>query len=325
MADTVGGDDPHASLDEGMRHFYKKLSEATPPGAETWPLEQQRAAWNALCQSFQAPRPAGLEVSDITCNGVPCRFYKPTGAKNVPGVIYGHGGGWVLGGPATHDDMCAELSAATGAAVLLIDYRLAPEHPFPAQLEDSLKVWRWAREQGPVHGIDPGNLIAAGDSAGGQMSVALAMALQELSLPQLQGLVLIYPVLGADMETPSYQRNANAPCLTRDEMGFYLRSFLGPEGNPAWRDPKAAPNLAGDVSFLPPTYITVAAHDPLRDDGVIFSHKLRTAGVPVTLREEPVLAHSYMRARHHSAPAMEGFKAIAAALKALTAGSLPSS
>jgi acetyl esterase len=122
------------------------------------------------------------------------------------------------------------------------------------------------------------------------------------------------------MNTPSYLRNANAPCLTRDEMRFYLESFLGPEGSPAWRDAKAAPNLAGDVSYLPPSYITVAAHDPLRDDGVIFADKLRQAGVPVALREEAVLAHSYMRARHHSAPAMEGFKAIARAVKALAEG-----
>lgn len=320
MGNATGADDPHASLDEGMRHFYRKLNEATPPGAESWPLDKQRAAWNALCQSFQAPRPDDVEVSDITCNGVPCRFYRPRKPGSVPAIIYGHGGGWVLGGPATHDDMCAELCAATGAAVLLMDYRLAPEHPFPAQLEDSLKVWRWAREQGLAHGIDPNVLIAAGDSAGGQMSVALAMALQELSLPQLQGLVLIYPVLGSDMGTASYLRNANAPCLTRDEMGFYLRSFLGPEGSPAWRDPKAAPNLAGDVSFLPPTFITVAAHDPLRDDGVIFAEKLKLAQVPVALREEPVLAHSYMRARHHSAPAMEGFKAIARATRSLVEG-----
>lgn len=323
---NANGTDPHASLDEGMRHFYKKLTEATPPGAESWPLDKQRAAWNALCQSFQAPLPAGVSVSDIVCNGVPCRFYQPEGATLSPGVIYGHGGGWVLGGPATHNDMCAELCAAAGTALLLMDYRLAPEHPFPAQLEDSLKVWRWVREQGRAHAIDPDNVIAAGDSAGGQMSVALAMALHEFNLTPLQGLVLIYPVLGANMATESYERNAHAPCLTLDEMRFYLESFLGPEGGASWRDPKAAPNLAADVSFLPPTYITVAAHDPLRDDGVIFAEKLKAAGVPVSLREEPVLAHSYMRARHHSAPAMDGFKAIAAALKALALGQpLPTS
>jgi acetyl esterase len=317
MADTLESNDPHASLDAGMRHFYKKLSEATPPGAETWPLAQQRAAWNELCRSFQAPRPAGLAVSDIICNGVPCRFYRPAGNETVAAVIYGHGGGFVLGGPDTHDDMCAEMAASAQLGVLLMDYRLAPEHPFPAQLEDSLKVWRWVQEEGGNHGLDPDRIIAAGDSAGGQMSAALVMALHDLGQPQLTGTVLIYPGLGNDMNTPSYIRNAHAPCLTRDEMAFYLRSFLGPEGGKAWRNPQAMPLLAEDVAYFPPTYITVAAHDPLRDDGALFAEKLKAAGVPVVLREESVLAHSYMRARHHSAPAMEGFRAICAALDTL--------
>ncbi len=320
MTADSDGDDPHGNLDPGMRGFYKKLTEATPPGSESWPLEQQRAAWTALCKSFQSPHPPGLTVSNMSCNGVPCRIFRPTGTAVLPAVIYGHGGGWVLGGPDTHDDMCAELAAGAQCGVLLMDYRLAPEHPFPAQLEDSLKVWRWLAEQGAAHGLDPQNIIAAGDSAGGQMSVALAMALHELGLPQLQGLLLIYPVLGSDMNTPSYLRNANAPCLSRDEMAFYLASFLGPEGSSTWHEPKAAPNLAADVSYLPPTYITVAAHDPLRDDGVIFRDKLKAAGVPVALREEPVLAHSYMRARHHSEPAKKGFDAIVKALVALAGG-----
>jgi len=316
-------DDPHSSLDQGMRGFYEKLTEATPAGSENWPLEQQRAAWNALCKSFQAPHPSGLAVSNIICNGVPCRFFRPQGDAVLPAVIYGHGGGWVLGGPDTHDDMCAELAHATGCGIVLMDYRLAPEHPFPAQLEDSLKVWRWLQSDGAAHGLDPGNIIAAGDSAGGQMSVALAMALHELGLPQVQGLLLIYPVLGNDLNTPSYIRNAHAPCLTLAEMEFYLRSFLGPADSQAWGDAKAAPNLASDVSYLPPAFITVAAHDPLRDDGVIFCEKLKAAGVPVALREEPVLAHSYMRARHHSEPAKKGFDAIAKALKSLAGEGKP--
>ncbi|MFO1033588.1 MAG: alpha/beta hydrolase [Hyphomicrobiales bacterium] len=312
-------EDTRGPLDPGMKEFYKQLVAATPAGSEAWPLERQRTAWNALCASFRAPYPATVTLRDLSCNGVACRLYVP----DTPGphgvALYGHGGGWVLGGIATHDDMCAELAAQSGVAVLLMDYRLAPEHPFPAQLEDSLKVWRWLRQDGAAHGLDADRIVAAGDSAGGQMSVALAMALHELGLPQVAGLLLIYPVLGVDMKTPSYIRNANAPCLTRDEMGFYLRSFLGPEGSAAWRDPKAAPNLAGDVSYLPPTFITVAAHDPLRDDGAIFRDRLAAAQVPVGFREEPLLAHSYMRARHHSEPAMKGFRAIAAALQQLAA------
>lgn len=306
-----------APIDPGMLAFYKALSAKTPPGSENWPLDQQRAAWNALCQEFRTTRPPGIEATDIIANGVPCRMFRPKQGAHFATVIYGHGGGWVLGGPETHDDICAEMASGASIAVLLMDYRLAPEHPFPAQLQDSLKVWRWVLEQGHAHKLDASRIIAAGDSAGGQMSVALALTLHELQLRPPIGLVLIYPVLGANMNTSSYIRNANAPCLTRDEMKFYLDAFLGPPESPAWHNDKAIPNLAGDVSGLPPAFITVAAHDPLHDDGVIFHDKLKAAGIPSTLRREPELAHSYMRARHHSKPAMAGFRAIVAALQAM--------
>ncbi len=304
-------------IDPGMLSFYKSLTAKTPPGAETWPLDKQRAAWNALCQEFRAPRPADIVAEDIICNGVPVRLFRPKQGNVFVPVIYGHGGGWVLGGPETHDDMCAEMASGAKVAVLLMDYRLAPENPFPAPLEDSLKVWRWVHEQGARYKLEASRIIAAGDSAGGQMSVALALALRELHLAQLIGMVLIYPGLGGNMNTPSYIRNANAPCLTRDEMRFYLEAGLGPQGSPSWHNEKALPNLVQDVSGLPPAFITVAEHDPLCDDGVIFHEKLKAGGIPSTLRREPELAHSYMRARHHSKPAMEGFKAIVEALRAM--------
>ena len=300
-----------------MLAFYQALSEKTPPGSAQWPLSKQRQAWNELCKQFAGPRPPGLIISDLQTEGVKFRLFVPEGPGPFPAVIYLHGGGWVLGSPETHDDMCAEMAAGSQCAVALVDYRLAPEHPHPAQLEDSLKVWHWLRHRASAHNIDSNNLIAAGDSAGGQMAVALALTLREKQMPQLKGMVLIYPVLGADMTTPSYVRNANAPGLTRDDMQFYLTSFLGPQGHPNWRDEKALPNLAVDVSGLPPCFITIAAHDPLHDDGVIFARKLEAAHVKVEWREEPALAHSYMRARHMSKPAMLGFKAIVAALHKL--------
>jgi acetyl esterase len=307
--------DVHETIDPGMLAFYKALSAKTPAGSEHWPLDKQRSTWNAVCAEFRAPYPESIDVSEVNANGVPCRLFKPKAAAVYPSVIYGHGGGWVLGGPDTHSDMCAELAEAAQCAVLLVDYRLAPEHPYPAQLEDSLKAWRWVRENGAAHGLDVARIIAAGDSAGGQMSVALALAIRDLGLSPLHGMVLIYPVLGANMETASYIRNANAPCLTRDEMKFFLESFLGPEGTPAWRDEKAVPLLAQSLTGLPSAFITVAGHDPLYDDGVMFHERLLAAGISSTLRREPALAHSYMRARHHSAPALEGFKAIAEALR----------
>lgn len=309
-------DDTLTPLDPGMAQFCKVLSDATPPGAELWPLQRQRDAWNALCRSFRAPRPYSITVADLNANGVPCRVFTPKTNGLHAGVIYGHGGGWVLGGPDTHDDMCAEMAAGANSVVVLTDYRLAPEHPHPAQLEDSLKVWRWMREQKT---IDPDRIIAAGDSAGGQMAVSLALTLRDLGLPQVKAMVLIYPVLGANTETPSYIRNAVAPGLTRSEMIFYLTSFLGPEGSPAWTDEKALPLLAQTLEGLPPAFITVAGYDPLYDDGAMFHQRLLSAGIPSQLRKEPALAHSYMRARHHSAVAKQAFEAIVNALREFAA------
>jgi acetyl esterase len=301
-------------IDPGMLGFYAALSQHTPPESASWPLERQRRAWEDVCRLFRAPRPRGIAVEDVDVDGIHCRIYRPPGGMK-PGLIYFHGGGWVLGSCETHDDMCAEMAAGADLAVVMMDYRLAPEHPHPAQLDDSLKVLRWIRSE--MHGIDRTNIIGAGDSAGGQMTAGLCLELRARGEPMLTGQVLIYPVLGADFDAPSYLRNADAPGLTRADMMYYLASFLGPKGNANWSDPRAVPLRADDVSGLPPAFISVAAHDPLCDDGISFAGRLRAAGIAVSLREEPQLAHSFMRARHQSAPAMAGFQAIVAAMRAL--------
>jgi acetyl esterase len=305
------------NLDEGMMTFNEELSKHTPPESASWPLARQREVWENVCRTFRAERPKRLMVEDIDVDGIHVRVFRPPGEAPKPAVIYFHGGGWVLGSCETHDDMCAEMSDGADVVVVLVDYRLAPEHIHPAQMEDSLKVLLWMRSAGRAFGIDPDRIVGAGDSAGGQMTVGLCLALRDYGVPQLVGQVLIYPVLGSDMNTESYIRNANAPCLTKADMLYYLECFLGPNGNPNWRDPKAVPNLAESLEGLPPAFITVAAHDPLYDDGVLFYQKLKVANIPVALRKEPTLAHSYMRARHVSAPAMASFKTIVEALRSL--------
>lgn len=303
-------------VDAGMMKFYKALSAESPPESANWPLDEQRSGWNAVCAKFRAPLPEGVLVADMILNGVPCQVFRPAGEGQKPGLIYFHGGGWVLGGPQTHGDMCAEMAAGADCVVVLVDYRLAPEHRHPAQLEDSLAVLRWLREHGADIGMDPDNILGGGDSAGGQMTAGLALWLRDHGEKQLSGMVAIYPVFGTDTDTPSALRNADAPCLTRDEMIYFINAFLGPRGGANWSDPYAAP-LLGDVRGLPPAFIAVAAHDPLFDDGIAFHEKLLAAGVRSELRIEPVLAHSYMRARNHSVPAKAGFDAIVAAIARL--------
>lgn len=309
-------------IDADMMAFYEVLKAQSPPESVNWPLDVQRKAWDGFCAKFRSPRPSGMIVEDHQIaredgGHVPVRLYRPAGAALLPGVIYFHGGGWVLGSLETHDDICAELAHLSQTAIVAVDYRLAPEHRHPAQLEDNLAVLCWMRKEGMQHGLDPARIVAAGDSAGGQMSASLALYLRDHAMIQLKGMVLIYPVLGVDCDTQSYRENADAPCLTRSDMIYYLDAVLGPKSSPNWSDPYAMPLLAEDVSGLPPTFITAAAHDPLRDDATAFEQRLREAGVEVMLRPEPQLPHSYMRARHVSEPAMAGFKAIVEAIRSL--------
>ncbi len=301
---------------EMLRHLAEQAeqSEAWDPA---WPLARQRQAWEAQCRLARARRPARLMVEDLEVDGIHLRIYRPPGEDPKPGLLHAHGGGWTMGSCETHDDLCAEIADAADVVVVCFDYRLAPEHPHPAQIEDARTVLDWMRSSGRAIGIDPTHIIASGDSAGGQVAAGLALALKRDGAPPLRGLVLINPALGADMETESYRRHATSPTLSRAEMQDCLAALLGPEGGASWRDPLALPNLAPDVSGLPPCFITVAGHDPLRDDGVIFAGKLKDACVPVVLREEPTLAHSYWRARHHSKAAMAGMKAIVEAVRHL--------
>ncbi len=317
-------------IDQGMLRFYKELNAASPPEAVSWPLERQRRSWEEVCKSFRAPKPADIKSHDVLISDrgrqLRVRIYRHSDGLKRPGVMYMHGGGWVLGSLETHDDMCAEIAHGAGVTLVAVDYRLAPENPHPAQFEDNLATLAWMRGEGANFGIDGDTFVAAGDSAGGQMSASLAMYLRDEDLPPLAGQILIYPVLGTDLATGSYLRNAKAPCLTREEMSYYWNAVLGPPGHANWSDKYIIPLLERDYRGLPPAFITAAAHDPLFDDAVVYAQRLREAGVAAEIRREPRLAHSYMRARHVSKPAMAGFRAIVAAVHDLAHhGRLPTS
>ena len=304
-------------FDAEMQRHLEEQAKRYAPWDAGWSLARQRQAWEAQCRQARARRPERLMVEDLDVDGLHLRIFRPPGEDPKPGVLHAHGGGWTMGSCETHDDLCAEIADAADVVVVCFDYRLAPEHPHPAQVEDALAVLDWMRSSGRAIGIDPTHVIASGDSAGGQIAAGLALALKRDGAAPLRGLVLINPALGADTETPSYSRHATSPTLSREEMKACLDAFLGPEGSAARQDPLAVPNVAADVSGLPPSFITVAGHDPLHDDGVIFAGKLEAAGVPVVLREEATLSHSYWRARHHSRAAMAGMTAIVEAVRHL--------
>ncbi|MCS7006250.1 MAG: alpha/beta hydrolase [Thermoleophilia bacterium] len=257
-----------------------------PPLEESTPAEARarREAW-ATPSQVELP-----DVRDLDCGGVPCRLYRPREGE-LGLCLYLHGGGWVVGSLDTHDDVARRLSTASGHAVLSVGYRLAPEHPFPAALEDVLAAARWASENASVLGCDPARLAIAGDSAGGNLA---AVATQRSEVPfRLQ--VLVYPVTDARCVTASYRELGDGPLLTASAMAWYIGHYLsGEDGSP--EDPRVSPLLAEDALLVnsPPTLVVTASEDVLRDEGEAYAQRLSSLGVPCTLRRYEGVFHGFV-------------------------------
>lgn len=258
-------------------------------------LAGMRQAYSGMCRAFTPPHPAGLEVVDFELAGVAVRAWQPPVPRPTNGwpcIVYLHGGGWVVGDLDSHDFICAELASVLGVLVIAVDYRLAPEHPFPAAFDDCLSVWR-ALRAGPFQ-LDPARTLVAGDSAGGNLAAALCLALRDADEPAPCAQVLIYPGLGGDHRLPSRGECADAPLLSSSDLDCYHALYLGGIRQPT---AYAMPLLADDFSGLPPALIAVAQFDPLRDDGVLYAGRLNAAGVSAMLYYGQGLVHGCLRAR----------------------------
>lgn len=291
--------DYQSLIDDSTWAFIAATEAAYPPDAAALSIADQRRVYDAMCARFYAGRPAGVKTQDQTVAGVPCRRYAGLG----PVVIYLHGGGFVVGGLHSHDDICAEICAATGRAVLAVDYRLCPEHPHPAAFDDCLAVAR--ATEGPI--------LLVGDSAGGTLAAAVAAQLRD---PRVLGQVLIYPSLGGQGD--SLTRHAHAPMLTAADVQAYaaLRK-AAPD------DPTAAPLRAKDFSTLPPTLAIAAECDPLADDALDYAAAITAAKGRAQARLEPGLVHGYLRARHSVPRARTSFRVILDAISAMATGTWP--
>jgi acetyl esterase len=286
--------------DPGIRAFLEEGEKLYPENAVNFTMAEQRAFYDKYCAHFSGARPASVKVEDFNVGAVACRRYVPPNPKAK--LLYLHGGGFVVGGLDSHDSICADLADQAQVEVVAVQYRLAPEHPFPAAFEDC-----WAE----FETVKPS--IVAGDSAGANLSAAIAIHARDLGVTTLKGQVLIYPGLGGDMTRGSYITQANAPGLsTRDTI--YYRDTYGGVGNKL-----AQPLLETNYADLPPAFLVACANDPLHDDCEAYAKRLRAAGVKAQVREEPDLVHAYLRARHMSQPAAESFKAIVAAVKVFAA------
>ena len=229
------------------------------------------------------PLPAEVaEVRDLAADGphgpIPVRIYRPlaSGAGPLPVLVYYHGGGWVIGDLDTHDVLCRELANGAGCAVVAVDYRMGPEHRFPAAVDDVLAATRWVRHEAAALGVDASRMAVGGDSAGGNLAAVVAIAARESADLPLVFQLLIYPATDMRRGHPSHQANGQGYLLTRDTMTYFHDHYITDAKHDLdWR---ASPLLHGDLSRLPPALVLTAGYDPLRDEGLAYAEALTAAG-----------------------------------------------
>ncbi|MGW7099775.1 alpha/beta hydrolase [Streptomyces sp. NPDC054838] len=258
------------------------------------------AALRAAAGGARAGGPAVAAVYDTDAAGVPVRVYDPApGAAGRPLVVYFHGGGWVMCGLDTHDPVCRTLAAGSGAVVVSADYRLAPEHPWPAAADDALTVLLWARAQAARLGCDPARVTVSGDSSGGNLAAVTALR----APGPVAGQLLVYPPLDPSMRSRSAHRFAEGYFHTAAHMAWYWEQYGGdPE------HPHLSPPAAADVSRLPRTLMILADCDVLRDEGLAYARRLAAAGVDCAVQLYPGVFHGFL-----GLPLPAGASALAAA------------
>lgn len=312
---TIMQDDPRPGPDEDeIWAFMEAGSQFYPADTTRLTIDDQRRCYNNLCEHFHAGRPDGMQVTDMTCPGpggdVALRRYVPARRNTGGAVIYMHGGGFILGGLDSHDDICCGIAEDAGVTVVAVDYRLAPEHNFPAAFEDCAAAVNWVFDHTDSLTIDAGRIVLAGDSAGGTLAAAVCLARRDQSAAMPVGQVLIYPAFGGDKTRGSYVSRRHAPGLTTADMEYYEQMYLGADAGENRTSKFYAPLLESNFAHLPRAFLVACEWDPLRDDCFEYARCLQSAGVQAQVRHEPELVHACLRARHSSPAAKAMFDAI---------------
>ena len=279
-------------LDPYVVEFLKQVSKNLP--LSKVPLDLLRTQ---LPDIFKSPTIPVKKVLNIKIPGgggeIPVRVYIPVKETNVPVVIFYHGGGWATGSVEFYDNVTRALANKSGFIVVSVDYRLAPENPFPAAIDDAYAALEWVAKNAKEIGGDPRRIAVAGDSAGGNLAAVIALKARDENGPPISFQVLIYPVLNVlSLHTKSYDAFAKGYYLLKDDMEYFRSLYLPHKKD--WTNPYASPLLAKDVSKLPPALIITDEFDILRDEGEAYANRLKETGVPVRLSRYPGMIHGFI-------------------------------
>jgi acetyl esterase len=283
-------------LDPQAQKLLDLAKAAGLPPLHTQTIPAARARMAATFTT-KGEREALHKVTDLRIPGpggeIPIRIFRPSEGPVLPTLIFFHGGGWILNSIETHDALCRALANASGWAIVSVEYRLAPEYPFPAAFEDAWAATTWVAEHTQEHGFDANHIAVGGDSSGGALASAIAVASRDRQDPTLCCQVLIYPVTEHyTAGTPSYAENAEGYSLGRDTMVWFWDNYV-PLGT-SLEDVRLCPARTANLNNLPPTLIVTAEYDPLRDEAETFAARLRDAGVNVTAKRYDGMMHGFV-------------------------------
>ena len=304
-------------LDPEAKALLEQMTAVVRPFDEL-SVEEARAAIATL-SAAAGEGEAVARVENRTVPGprgeIPVRVYTPEGRAPFPVLVYFHGGGWVIGNLETHDGVCRHLANAAGTVVVSVDYRLAPEHPFPASGEDAYAATRWAAADAAVIGGDAKRIAVGGDSAGGNLAAVVSLMARDRGGPPLVFQLLVYPVTDApSANAASYRENAEGYFLTAKMMHWFWNHYCGK--NPDLSDPYLCPLRAKDLKRLPPALVVTAEFDPLRDEGEAYAARLREAGNQADLKRYAGMIHGFFGMGPLLTKAREATKEAASALRA---------
>ena len=307
-----------ATLDPEVQALLEAMRAEGGPPMESLSVEEARQGARDLCRRLGGTPAPVARVEDVECSGpagaIRVRIYRPDSGGPRPALVYFHGGGWVIGDLETHSGVCRAVAHRSGAVVLAVDYRRAPEAPFPAAVEDCFAAARWALENAGALSIDPGRVAVGGDSAEGNLAASVSLKCRDEGGPAFALQVLVYPVTNvASLDTPSYHEFAEGYFLTKSQMEWFARHYCpNPEDR---RHPHASPLLAADLGRLPPALVITAECDVLRDEGESYAGRLEAAGVPVTCHRLPGVIHGFLVMQGALRQAREAIDRIAAAVR----------